>query len=69
MQHFHKTTHVSPFVVVRQIDIHIYRSNRMLNVIFSIKYGYGISQVFYPNLVNGDIAMIELVLNIFHFGI
>ena len=67
MQHFHKTAHVSPFVVVGQIDIHVYGGNRVLEAVAPIKNRNGILQILYTDFVDRNAAIIALILDIFDF--
>jgi hypothetical protein len=40
----------------------------MLEAVFSVEHGYGILKVFYSDFVDGYVAIITLILNIFHLN-
>ena len=40
----------------------------MLKAAFSVEHGYEILEVFYSDFVDGYVAIITLVLNVFHFN-
>ncbi len=66
MQHLDKPAHMSAFILVRQIDIHIYGGDRMLKSIATIAHRYRVPQVFDADLINRNIAVIALILCVFH---
>ena len=68
MEHFYKTAHVGPLIVMGQIHIHAYCGYSMLKFVFPVKNRYGVLKILYTDLVDGYVAMIELILNIFHFN-
>jgi hypothetical protein len=66
MKHLDKPAHVGPFILMGQIDIHIDGGDRILRSLTAIANGYRVSQIFDADLVNGDVAVVALILRVFH---
>jgi hypothetical protein len=49
-----------------QIDIHVDRGNRILRSVTAIANGYRVSQIFDTDLINWNVAVIALILRVFH---
>jgi len=54
------------FEFMRQIDVHIDRSNGLLSFLRLVTHRYGVGNGLNTNLFNVDSSAVELVLNIFH---
>ena len=66
MKHLDKPAHVGALVLMGQIDIHIDGGNGVLGAFPTIANGDGVPQIFDPHLVNRNVAVIALVLGVFH---
>ncbi len=65
VQNLDKATHVSTFVLMRQIDCHIHRSDGVLSQLISITDAEWKTDVFDANAVNSDLAVIAFILRVF----
>ena len=66
MKHLDESAHVSAFVLMGQIDIHIDGGNGVLRSVAPIANRDRISQIFDTDLINRKVAIISLILNVFH---
>ena len=61
----YKATHVSPFVITGEVDVHIYLGNGLLLPHIFVKYSNGIADPFYANLVNVYVSVVYMILYAF----
>ena len=66
VQQLHETAHVSPLVLVGQVHVHVDVGHGMLDGVGPVEHGDGVSQVLDPDFVDGDVAVVSLVLDVFH---
>jgi hypothetical protein len=68
VKHLYKATHMGALVFVGQIDVHIDGCHRVLATFAPVPHGDRIAEVFNPHFIDGNIAVVTLVLNVFHWS-
>ncbi len=68
MEHLDKPAHMGSLVFVRQIHVHIDGGHGVLARVSLVQHSDRVPDILDAHLVDGQVAMIPLVLNIFHPG-
>ena len=66
MKHLDKSAHMRALVLMRQVDVHIDSGHSVLGAVSTIANRDGVSQVLYSHLIDRNVAIIALILGIFH---
>lgn len=66
MEHFHEAAHVGALVFVGQVHVHVDRGHGGLAPFAAVAHGDGVAQVLDPDFVDGDVAGVALILDVFH---
>jgi hypothetical protein len=66
MKHLDKPAHMGALILMGQIDIHIDRGNGVLGAFPPIANGDRVPQIFDTHLIDRNVAVITLVLGVFH---
>ena len=64
VQDLDEPAHMCPFEVVRQVYIHIDRSDRVLGAVFLVQHRDGITDALHPDLVDFNVAVVFQILNV-----
>lgn len=68
VQDFHKAAHVGAFVLMRQIDGHVYRGDGVLDLLVSVTNAEWEADIFDADAIDGNLAFVTLILRVFERG-
>ena len=66
VENFNKPAHMSPFELVRQVDIHINLGNSFLGLFFPVQHFHWIRNGFNSDLTDVDTPVVVQILDVFH---